>query len=59
VKTYTIFYKSGHKVRVRTSELSITAYLAGNKEMSWSKDIEPKPLLVNVDHVESIWEGKL
>lgn len=56
--TVTILYKSGNKVHVKVDSLSIKRFMNGSKEVSWEK-MRPNPLLIGVDDIEAVFEGKV
>jgi len=51
-KTYTIFYKSGNKVRVKTSRLTIVR----DRQAEWMND--GNILVISPDDIDAIVKGK-
>ena len=58
MSTFTIIYKSGAKVQVTAEKLKLTRYANGRKELEW-ESLKPHALLVGVDDIAAIWEGKV
>lgn len=54
--TVTIIYKSGAKVHLQVESMGVTRF--GTAEVTW-KDAKPKPLLMGVDEIAAIFEGKV
>lgn len=56
--TVTIIYKSGAKVHLQVESMGVTRFGTGATEVTW-KDAKPKPLLMGVDEIAAIFEGKV
>ena len=57
METVTIIYRSGTKVRVRVEGLTVTTQGGEVTKMEW-KQMDPRPLALNCNEVESVWMGK-
>jgi hypothetical protein len=50
-----INYKSGQSVVVKCSSFKFVRK-GSDMTVEWSNDAKPRPLLIGVDDIESIWE---
>jgi hypothetical protein len=57
-KTFTIVYKSGAKVQVRAKSMTVKRYTTGRIEIEWG-EMHPRPMLLGVDEIAAIFEGKV
>lgn len=58
MKTVTILYKSGAKVQVTCKSMTVTRYSNGTLHVKWD-EMKPVPLLLGVDDIAAIYEGKV
>lgn len=56
LRKYTILYKNGTKVRIRADRITFSQYTSGRTELKW-ENMNPKPILIDVDSIASIFEG--
>lgn len=55
-KTFTVFYKSGNKVVIETSDLTVEHGYDGVSKIVWTKD--GNIFYINPDGIEAIVKGK-
>jgi len=58
MKTVTVIYKSGAKVRIKCESFKLTYNPAdGLRSATWVK-AKPEPLFIGLDDIAAIYEGK-